>query len=141
MPPGDEYAAAVARLAKRFERMTPAVKKATGERVKAEAEAMAEQMRRIAPRDERPDNGQQVRDHIRVEKGRIEEISAVIIADAKDPKGRPKAPRVELGHRAEDGTKVEPSPFFYPVVRASRKGVKSRIAKDMRKAIRTEAGL
>lgn len=141
MPPGDEYAAAVARLVRRFERMTPAVKKATGERVKAEAEAMAGQMRRIAPRDDRPDNGQQVRDHIRVEKGRIEEISAVVIADAKDAKGRPKASRVELGHRAEDGTSVPPSPFFYPVIRASRKGVKSRIARDMRKAIKQEAGL
>lgn len=138
---GDEYAAAVARLAKRFERMTPAVRKATGDQVRAEAEAMAAQMRRIAPRDDDPNNGQQVRDHIRVEKGRIEEISAVVIADAKDAKGRPKAPRVELGHRAADGTKVEPSPFFYPVIRASRKAVKRRIAASMRKAIKGEAGL
>lgn len=141
MPPGDEYAAGVARLMRRFERMTPAVKKATGEQVKTEAEGMAAQMRRIAPRDNDPNNGQQVRDEIRVEKGRIEEISAVVIADAKDAKGRPKAPRVELGHRAADGTPVPPSPFFYPVIRAGRKGVKSRIAKAMRKAIKTEAGL
>lgn len=102
---------------------------------------MAEQMRRIAPRDEDPNNGQQVRDHIRVEEGRIEEISAVVISDAKDAKGRPKAPRVELGHRAADGSKVEPSPSFYPVVRSSRKAVKRRIAASMRKAIRGEAGL
>lgn len=141
MPPGDEYARAVARLIRKFERMTPAVKKATGEQVRTEAEAMAGQMRRIAPRDDRPNNGQQVRDHIRVEKGRIEEISAVVIADAKDEAGRPKASRVELGHRAADGTPVPPSPFFYPVIRASRKGVNSRIAKAMRKAIKTEAGL
>jgi hypothetical protein len=141
LPPGDEYARGVARLARRFAAMTPAVKLATGARVKAEAEAMAEQMRRIAPRDDRPDNGQQVRDRIRVEKGRIEEISAVVISDAKDAKGRSKAVRVELGHMAPDGTKVEPSPSFYPVVRASRRGVKRRIAADMRKAIKREAGL
>lgn len=127
------------RLLRKFEKMTPAVRKAAGQEAFMQAEDMAAQMRRIAPRDKDPGNGQQVRDHIHVEEGRLGDISYVVISDAKDEKGRPKAPRVELGHKAEDGTWVEASPSFYPVVRSSRKRVKRRIASAMRRAMKKEA--
>lgn len=131
----------VGRLMRKLERMTPAVRKAAGQEAFIQAEEMAAQMRAIAPRDDRPDNGEQVRDHIYVEEGRLGDVSYVVISDAKDAQGRPKAPRVELGHKAADGTHVPPSPSFYPVVRSSQKRVKRRITSAMRRAIKKEAGL
>lgn len=137
----DEGLIGAERLMRKLASMSPAVRKAAGQEAFMQAEEMAAQMRRIAPRDDDPNNGQQVRDRIRVEEGRLGDISYVVISDAKDAEGRPKAPRVELGHKAADGTHVSPSPSFYPVVRASQKRVKRRIASAMRRAIRKEAGL
>lgn len=131
----------VERLRRKLAAMTPAVRKAAGQEAFLQAEEMAAQMRAIAPRDDKPGNGQQVRDHIRVEEGRLGDVSYVVISDAKDAQGRPKASRVELGHIAANGRHVEPSPSFYPVVRASQRKVKRRIASAMRRAIKKEAGL
>jgi len=137
----DEGLEGVARLMRRFDRMTPAVRAAVAPVVMEEARGMADQIIRIAPYDPAEDDGQHVRDGVRVEEGRLGDISAVVISDAKDAEGRPKAPRVELGHMAANGVQVPASPSFYPVVRASKKGVKKRIAAAARKAIRKEAGL
>lgn len=131
----------VERLTRKLNRMTPAVRKAAGQEAFMQAEEMAAQMRRIAPQAGEPNDGEKVRDHIHVEEGRFGDVSYVVISDAKDSKGRPKAPRVELGHKAIDGTHVPPSPSFYPVVRASQKRVKRRILSAMRRAIKKEAGL
>ena len=131
----------VERLMRKLNRMTPAVRKAAGQEAFMQAEDMAAQMRRIAPVDPDPGSGQHVRDHIHVEEGRLGDVSYVVISDAKDAQGRPKAARVELGHKAPDGTHVAASPSFYPVVRASQKRVKRRITAAMRKAIKKEAGL
>ena len=131
----------VDRLMRKLNRMTPAVRKAAGQEAFMQAEEMAAQMRSIAPVDPDPNDGERVREHIHVEEGRLGDVSYVVISDAKDAKGRPKAPRVELGHKAEDGSHVPPSPSFYPVVRASQKRVKRRIASAMRRAIKKEAGL
>ena len=120
--------------------MPASVRKAAGQEAFIQAEELAADMRRIAPRDDDPDNGEQVRDHIRTEEGRFGDVSYVVIADAKDAKGRPKAPRVELGHKAADGTWVEAEPFFYPVVRASVRRVRRRIASAMRRALKGEGG-
>jgi hypothetical protein len=127
------------RLMKKFERMPERVRRQAAVDVRQEAEGMAAQMRRIAPNDDDPSNGQQVRDHIRVEDGRLGDISAVVISDAKDAKGRPKATRVELGHTAANGVQVPASPSFYPVVRSRKKGIKRRLAASMRKALKAEA--
>lgn len=131
----------VERLKRKLAAMTPAVRKAAGQEAFMQAEEMAAQMRRIAPVDKDPNNGQQVRDHIYTEEGRLGDVSYVVISDAKDSKGRPKASRVELGHIAANGRQVEPSPYFYPVVRSSQKRVKRRLANVMRRAIKREAGL
>lgn len=131
----------VERLTRKLSRMTPAVRKAAGQEAFMQAEEMAAQMRRIAPRDEIANNGEQVRDHIHVEEGRLGDVSYVVISDAKDAKGRPKASRVELGHIAVNGRQVEPSPYFYPVVRSSQRKVKRRLANAMRRAIKKETGL
>lgn len=131
----------VERLMRKLNRMTPAVRKAAGQEAFMQAEDMAAQMRRIAPQAEEENDGEKVRDHIHVEEGRLGDVSYVVISDAKDAKGRAKAARVELGHKAPDGTHVAASPSFYPVVRASQKRVKRRITAAMRKAIKKEAGL
>lgn len=131
----------VERLKRKLAAMTPAVRKAAGQEAFLQAEEMAAQMRRIAPVDKDSNNGQQVRDHIYTEEGRLGDVSYVVISDAKDSKGRPKASRVELGHIAANGHQVEPSPYFYPVVRSSQKRVKRRLANAMRRAIKREAGL
>lgn len=127
------------RLRRRFDSMPARVRAALIPQVKAEADGLAEQMIRIAPRDADPQNGEQVRDHIHVEEGRLGEISANVISDAKDAKGRAKASRVEFGHTAADGTKVQASPSFYPVIRTRRKAIKRRLAATARKALK--AGL
>lgn len=128
------------RLKRKFAGMTPAVRARLAPQVMTEAKDMAAQMIRIAPSDGDASNGEQVRDHIYAEEGRLGDISAVVISDAKDAKGRPKASRVELGHTAENGAQVPASPSFYPVVRARRKGIKKRLAATARKAIKAEAG-
>lgn len=131
----------VERLMAKINRMTPAVRKAAGQAAFMEAEEMAAQMRRVAPVSKEPNDGQKVRDHIHVEEGRLGDVSYVVYSDAKDADGRAKAARVELGHRAADGTHVPPSPSFYPVVRASQKRVKRKIMSAVRRAIKKEAGL
>ena len=131
----------VERLTRKLNRMTPAVRKAAGQEAFMQAEDMAAQMRRIAPVADEPNDGEKVREHIYVEEGRVGDVSYVVISDAKDAQGRPKAARVELGHKAADGTHVAASPSFYPVVRASQKRVKRRITAAMRRAIKKEAGL
>lgn len=131
----------VDRLMRKISRMAPAVRKAAGQEAFMQAEEMAAQMRRIAPVAEEPNTGEKIRDHIHVEEGRLGDVSYVVISDAKDAQGRPKAAPVELGHKAADGTHVAPSPSFYPVVRASQKRVKRKITAAMRRAIKKEAGL
>ncbi len=131
----------VERLARKLARMTPAVRKAAGQEAFMQAEEMAAQMRMMAPVDKNPGDGEHIRDHIHVEEGRLGDVSYVVYSDAKDAKGRPKAARVELGHKAVNGKHVEARTSFYPVVRASQKRVKRRITAAMRRAIKKEAGL
>lgn len=129
----------VERLARKFAAMPQAVRKAAGQEAFLGAEALAAEMRAIAPRDDDPANGEQVRDHIRVEEGRLGDVSYVVIADAKDAEGRPKAVPVELGHRAVDGTHVKPQPFFWSTVRARRKSIQRKIKSAMTRAVKKAA--
>lgn len=135
----DDFDRKITALMRRFEKMPAAVRKAAGQEAFLGAEDMAAQMRLIAPYDATEDGDQHVRDHIRVEEGRLGDVSYVVIADAKDAKNRPKAPRVELGHTAEDGTQVPAEPFFYPVARANRRRIARKITTAMRRALREEA--
>ena len=134
----DDFDRKIAALMRRIDKVPAAVRKAAGQEVFLSAEHIAAEMRRIAPRDARADNGQQVRDHIRVEEGRLGDVSYVIISDAKDAEGRAKASRVELGHTAADGTQVSPEPSFYPTWRINRAGASRRIASAMRRSLRQE---
>lgn len=124
------------RLLKRFEAMPDNVRKKAGQTAFLEAESMVAQMKAIAPKDDGDDNDQKLVDHIYHEEGRLGDVSYVVISDAKDAKGRPKAPRVELGHMAADGTQVPAVPHFYPVVRTNSARVKRRIASAVSRELR-----
>lgn len=116
--------------------MPAAVRKVAGQQAFLGAEEMVAAMRAIAPRDDSQDGDQKLVDHIYQEEGRLGDISYVVISDAKDAKGRPKAPSVELGHMAPDGTHVPAVPHFYPVVRTVGPKVKRRIASAVTRELR-----
>lgn len=130
----------IERLQARFARMTPKVRAAAKKAVRKNAALLVREMKAIAPVSMDGDHPGRLRDSIHAEEGRLGDVSAVVIADAKDEKGRPYAPPVELGHAAEDGSQVPAEPFFYTTVRRRRKRIKRSIAGAISKAIKGEAG-
>ncbi len=124
------------RLQRRFAAMPAKARARAAKAVDQSADELVAQMTAIAPADDDPNNGEQVRDRIRKEAGRLGDVSAVVISDAKDAKGRPKATRVELGHMAADGTQVPAEPSFYPVVRTNRVRIRRRIARAISQGLR-----
>lgn len=123
------------RLIRRFDRMPAKARAAAVKMVNKSADELVTQMKGIAPVSQ-DDNPGQLRDSIRKEPGRLGDVSAVVLVDAKDKKGRPYAARVELGHMAPDGTQVPAEPFFYPVVRVNRARIKRRIARAVSKGLK-----
>jgi hypothetical protein len=124
------------RLMKRFDAMPANVRKRAGQQAFLGAEEMVAGMKAIAPRDDGKDGDEKLVDHIYSEEGRLGDVSYVVISDAKDSKGRPKAPRVELGHLAPDGSQVPAEPHFYPVVRTVGPKVRRRIASAVTRELR-----
>lgn len=124
------------RLMARFARWPASARKVAGQEAFLGAEEMVATMKAIAPRDDGADDDQKLVDHIYHEEGRLGDVSYVVISDARDSKGRPKAPRVELGHMAEDGTQVPAQPHFYPVVRTVGPKVRRRIASAVTRELR-----
>lgn len=124
------------RLMARFSAMPDGVRRVAGQAAFLGAEEMVGTMKAIAPRDDGEDGDEKLVDHIYHEEGRLGDISYVVISDAKDANGRPKAPRVELGHLAEDGTHVPAVPHFYPVVRTTGPKVRRRIASAVSRELR-----
>jgi hypothetical protein len=64
------------------------------------------------------------------------EISLRIIADAKDKDGEFIGSHVEAGHKARDGSHVAAQPAFYPTYRAFKPGMKRRLSKAARDAVK-----
>lgn len=126
----------VNRLLARFAAMPANVRKDAGQEAFLGAEEMVARMKSIAPRDDGQDGDEKLVDRIYQEEGRLGDISYVVISDAKDAKGRPKAPRVELGHMAADGTPVPAVPHFYPVVRTLGPKIRRRIASAVTRGLR-----
>jgi HK97 gp10 family phage protein len=119
------------RLRRRFDAMPAKARAAAVKMVNKSADELVAQMKAIAPRDKG-----NLRDSVRKEEGRLGDVSAVVLADAKDERGRPYAARVELGHMAPDGSQVPAEPFFYPVVRVNRARIKRRLARAISKGLR-----
>lgn len=129
----------VERLMAKFNRMTPRVRAAAKKAVDKSADELVSQMRAIAPVDEDGDTPGRLRDSIHKEEGRFGDVSAVVIADARDENGKPIAAHVELGHAAKDGSQVPAEPFFYTTVRVNQKKIKRRIASAISRAVKADA--
>ncbi len=125
------------RLRKRFDAMPKKAREAAANMVRKSAQEMEAQMVAIAPKEDANTGDQNLAEHIYWEEGRLGDVSAVVIADAKDAKGRPKAARVELGHMAPNGIQVPAEPFFYPVVRTNSARIKRRIARAVGRALKS----
>lgn len=123
------------RLRRRLDAMPAKARAAAVKMVNKSADELVAQMKAIAPVSQDKNPGE-LRDSVRKEEGRLGDVSAVVLADAKDDKGRPYAARVELGHMARDGSHVPAEPFFYPVVRVNRARIKRRLARAISKGLR-----
>lgn len=66
------------------------------------------------------------------------EISIRVIVDAKDAEGKFIASNVEQGHRARDGSHVAAQPAMWPTWRAFKGGMKRRLSKDARDAVKRD---
>jgi len=123
----------------KFAKMPSRVRAAMKRSVDRNADSLVSQMRAIAPVSADGDHPGRLRDSIRKEEGRLGDVSAVVLVDAKDENGKPYAAHVELGHAAVDGSQVPAEPFFYPVVRINRKKIKRSIASAVSRAVKADA--
>ena len=123
------------RLRRRLDAMPAKARAAAVKMVNKSADELVAQMKAIAPVSQDKNPGE-LRDSIRKEEGLLGDVSAVVLADAKDDKGRPYAARVELGHMAKNGVQVPAEPFFYPVVRVNRARIKRRLARAVSRALK-----
>ena len=123
------------RLRRRLDAMPAKARAAAVKMVNKSADELVAQMKAIAPVSQDKNPGE-LRDSVRKEEGRLGDVSAVVLADVRDDKGRPYAARVELGHMAPGGSQVPAEPFFYPVVRVNRARIKRRLARAISKGLR-----
>jgi hypothetical protein len=79
---------------------------------------------------------QSIIDSVHAYKNPDREISYHILADAKDADGKFIAANVEQGHKARDGSHVAPQPAMWPTWRAFKSGMRRRLSKAARSAVR-----
>ncbi len=121
----------------RLRRVPDVVKKAAREGLHREADDLVAAMKRAAPvsppMEETPGA---LRDSIHWEPSTKRDLSVVIIADAKDDKGKPIGAHVEHGHRTANGEHVPANPFFFPTYRARKRPMRRRVQAKTRKAVK-----
>ena len=119
----------------RIARVPTAVKRALESQLDKEADDLVSAIKAnapVAPQDSTPG---QLRNSVHKEPGR-RELMRRVIADAKDKDGHVYASNVEHGHRTESGSHVAGVPFFFPTYRARRAGIRRRMSKAARDAIK-----
>ena len=134
---------------KRLDAIPDAIRKAAARELERGAEEMVQEMRRLAPRDPKPD-GIHLADHIgwtwgdapagsftlgEVNTGpnagaEYAALRITIYANPKDAKGRAYASWVEFGTRRSAA-----SAFFWPAYRLHRRRIRSRIRKAIKEAL------
>lgn len=122
-----------------LKKVTPAAEAAAGKRLKTEAADMVTAIKQAmdAAYEGQNDKGlKTLQESVHDYPNPNRELSEIILADAKDAKGKFIGSNVEAGHRTVDGGHVAARPAFYPTYRARKKGVKARIAQDVRAAIK-----
>lgn len=120
-------------------KLHPSVQDALKGQLATEADDLVAAMRRAmaAAYANSGDNGhQRLQDSLRTFPNPHRVISQMILADARDEKGKFIGSNVEAGHLAVDGSHVAPRPAFFPTYRARRKGLRRRISSAARKAVR-----
>lgn len=122
---------------RRLRAIPPAVRSAAGSQLRTEVDDLVEADKRAAPVDESSKTPGAFRDSIHAYPNRERPLSYYVIADAKDDDGKFIGSNIEQGHRARDGSHVPGSPSFWPTWRARKKGMRSRIAKASRQAVKT----
>lgn len=119
----------------RIARIPVAVKRAVETQLDKEADDLVAAMKVNAPVNAREARPGQLRDSIHKEAGR-RELQRRIVADAKDDEGHVYAAHVEHGHRSAGGSHVAGVPFFFPTYRSRKAGMKRRLNKAAKDAIR-----
>lgn len=103
------------------------------------ADQLVGQMKAIAPvGDSLEEHPGALRDSIHKEPGSTD-ISVKVVVDAKGADGAYIAKHVEHGHRFSQGGHAEPKPFFYPVLRLAKKGIRAALAKAVRDGLKQAA--
>jgi HK97 gp10 family phage protein len=112
----------LAQLQRRLARLPPKIKAEVKPAIDKGADALVAMQKRLAPVDEG-----NLRDSIRKEDGR-HELAVVVKAGA----GIPYETFVEFGT-----VNMPAQPFFWPAYRASRRSIRSRISRAVKKAVRS----
>ncbi|MDO1559823.1 HK97 gp10 family phage protein [Brevundimonas sp. 2R-24] len=95
---------------------------------KSTDEAVSLIQRNVATHPDAP----HIRDTVRAEPGRSDLSIDVVMGSEEAPYAAP----LEFGHMAPDGSHVPAQPVFYPAVKVVRKRHRSRIAREVRKALK-----
>lgn len=100
------------------------------------ADQLVAKIKSIAPVDDdmqsRPG---ELRDSVHKEPGR-HELSVMVVEDARDEGGHMYPAHVEHGHKAADGSHVEPKPHFWPAYNLVKKPIKARLNRAMNAGIK-----
>ena len=130
----------LARIQAKLRALPPAAAAALKRQLKTEADDLVAGQRRAAPVQDAASDAGKLRDSIHAYPNPRREISMIILADAKDAKGKFIGSNIEAGHRTVNGGHVAGRPSFYPTYRARKKGMKRRLSAAARAAIRAEYG-
>jgi hypothetical protein len=108
-----------------------------GAQLAKEVEDLTEALQRAAPVSALEAHPGQLRDGIVFYPNPGRPLSYMILASARDTKGRLFGRYVEFGHIAADGTHIPASSFWFPTYRARRKAMRRRLSQASLKRIRT----
>lgn len=115
----------------------PAVAAAAIEpKLKVEVDDLVSAQKRAAPVDEASKSPGAFRDSIHAYPNESRVLSFIVLADAKDEDGKFIGSNIEQGHRTPDGQHVAGKPSFWPTWRARKPGMKRRLSKAGRDAIK-----
>jgi hypothetical protein len=135
----DGLAAVQARLRRLPEAAQQALREKLPEEVN-EGFIPAVQQAMDAQYDHQDNDHQKLRDSVHSYPNPDREISLRVIADAKDADGHFIGSHVEQGHKTPEGRHVAAQPAFWPTWRAFKPGLKRRLSKAARDAIKKAWG-
>lgn len=130
----------LAKIQAKIAKLPSAAAAALKTQLDTEVNDLVDAQKRAAPRDASSANPGALADSIHAYPNKDREIGMFVIADAKDDDGKFIGSNIEQGHRARDGSHVAGRPSFFPTYRARKSGMKRRMNKAARDAIRQQWG-